>query len=87
MDEPEYKIVYSPLCRQVTREGKTIDVKIYRGAHEKTWILEVISEEGSSTVWDGRFDSDRDALAELNATIIAEGMSAFEDDGGGQTKH
>ena len=87
MDEPEYKIVYSPMCRKVTQDGKTVDVKIYRGEHEATWILEVVSEDGSSTVWDGRFESDHDALAELNATIMAEGMSAFEEDGGGQTKH
>lgn len=87
MDEPEYKIVYSPLCREVTKEGKTVDVKIYRGEHEATWILEVVSEDGSSTVWDGRFESDHDALAELNATIIAEGMSAFEDEEGEPTKH
>jgi hypothetical protein len=87
MNEPEYKIVYSPLCREVTQEGKTVDVKIYRGAEEQTWIPEVIAEDGSSTVWDGRFESDHDALAELNATLMAEGMSAFEDEGGGQTKH
>lgn len=87
MDEPEYKIVYSPLCREVTQEGKTVDVKIYRGAEEETWILEVIAEDGSSTVWDDRFESDHDALAELNATLMAEGMSAFDDAGGGQTRH
>lgn len=36
MDETEYEIVYSPLCRKVTQDGKTVDVKIYRGAHEET---------------------------------------------------
>jgi hypothetical protein len=81
MDEPDYEIVYSPLCRKVAQENKIIDVQIYRGAHEDTWILEVISEDGSSTVWDDRFESDHDALAELQATIISEGMAAFEEHG------
>jgi len=88
MDEEDYKIVYSPLCRQVSQDGRTVDVHIYRGEQEDTWILEVVSEDGSSTVWDDRFQSDHDALAELNATIMAEGMAAFEEGSpSNQTKH
>jgi hypothetical protein len=88
MEDPDYKLVYSPLCRQVSQEGRTVDVHIYRGEHEDTWVLEVISEDGSSTVWDGRFSSDHDALAELHATINSEGMAAFDDGSPtNQTKH
>ena len=88
MKDLEYEIIYSPLCRKLSQEGKTVDVQIYRGADEESWILEVVSEDGTSTVWDDRFDSDHDALAELNATILAEGMSAFEDDDdGSQSRH
>jgi hypothetical protein len=88
MKEEDYKIVYSPLCRQVSQEGRTVDVHIYRGEHENTWILEVVSEDGSSTVWDERFSSDHDALAEVTATILAEGMAAFDEESpSNQTKH
>jgi hypothetical protein len=80
MDELEYEIVYSPLCRTLTQDDKTIEIKIYRGVSERTWILEVVAEDGSSTVWDERFDSDQDALAELHTTIVLEGMSVFEGD-------
>lgn len=80
MDELEYKIVYSPLCRTFTQDGKTIDIKIYRGEAEDTWILEVVAEDGSSTVWDDRFDTDQDALAELHTTVAMEGMTVFDED-------
>lgn len=80
MDQPDYKIVYSPLCRQVSQDGRTVDVHIYRGEHDDWWILEVVAEDGSSTVWDDRFQSDHDALAEVTATILKEGMAAFDDD-------
>ena len=80
MKEEDYEIVYSPLCRQVSQDGRTVDVHIYRGDAEDTWILEVVAEDGSSTVWDDRFQSDHDALAEVTATILSEGMAAFDED-------
>jgi hypothetical protein len=76
------------LCRKLSQDGRRVDVHIYRGEHEDTWILEVVAEDGSSTVWDERFASDHDALAELNATIMSEGMAAFDEDSpSNQTKH
>ena len=88
MEDPDYKLIYSPLCRQISQDGRTVDIHIYRGEHEDTWMLEVVAEDGSSTVWDDRFSSDQSALEEVNATIIAEGMSAFDEDSpSNQTKH
>ena len=81
MGDREHEIIYSPLCRKFAQDDKAIDIHIYRRVNKDTWILEVVSEDGSSTVWDDRFDSDYDALAEVQATIAYEGMSAFEEDG------
>ena len=80
LEDTDFKLVYSPLCRQVSQDGRTVDVHIYRGEHEETWMLEVVAEDGSSTVWDDRFQSDHDALAEVTATILAEGIAAFDED-------
>jgi uncharacterized protein len=76
MDD-EYKIVNSPLSRKVSREGMSVEVLIYRGEHDKTWILEVVDQEGGSTVWDDTFETEQDALNEVFQTIAAEGMASF----------
>jgi len=80
MKEEDYEIVYSPLCRKVSQDGRTVDVHIYRGTTDDTWILEVVAEDGTSTVWDERFTSDHDALAEVAAAILSEGISVFDED-------
>jgi hypothetical protein len=36
----------------------TVDIKIYRLEHDPQWALEVINDEGTSTVWDALFDTD-----------------------------
>ena len=75
--EDEYEIENSPLCRNETRDGHTVDIEIYRGANEDGWILEVVDEEGASTVWDERFPTDQEALEEALKTIEEEGISTF----------
>jgi hypothetical protein len=75
-NDPE--IENSPLCEKVTRDGITVDVQIYRlvGRYEG-WSLEVVDEEGSSTVWDDRFATDVAAYAEFERTIDEEGIETF----------
>ncbi len=49
-EEPE--IESSPLCTSVTQDGTTVQVEIYRLADKgNRWSLEVVDEEGASTVW------------------------------------
>ena len=79
MDD-EYKIINSPLSRKISREGTTVEVLIYRGEHDKGWILEVVNELGGSTVWDDSFETEQDALNEVFQTIAAEGMASFLQD-------
>ena len=75
-NDPE--IEHSPLCEKVTRSGVTVDVQIYRLAtgHDG-WSLEVVNEEGTSTVWDDCFATDVAAYAEFERTIDEEGIETF----------
>lgn len=70
---------YSPLCRRLTVEGRHLDVQIY-GDRPDEWILEVMTESGTSIVWDDPFPTDRAALDELLRTVAEEGAAAFADE-------
>lgn len=76
MDD-EIEIVYSPLQQTYTSGGHAVEIHIYRGADETTWILEVVDAGGSSTVWDDRFATDQEALDEALRTIAEEGVEVF----------
>ena len=74
-DDPE--IESSPLCGLVERDGLAANVEIYRLAGDPRWTLEVIDHEDASTVWSETFATDRDAYAEFDRTIEAEGIRWF----------
>jgi uncharacterized protein len=73
----ESKLVFSTLSKRVTRDGITVDVRIYRGKDEEGWLLEVVDHLGGSTVWDDRFPTDVEALQEAMTTIEADGIASF----------
>lgn len=75
MSDPE--IIMSPLCREISADGTKIQVDIYRGEDDSGWILEVINEENTSTVWDPPFDTDREALDTVMEVIEQEGIRTF----------
>ena len=75
--ENEYPIVHSPLEEQVTRDGVSVEVLIYRGEGDQDWILEVVDENGGSTVWDDPFPTDRAAHDAVLGAIAEEGIGAF----------
>ncbi|MDB4409795.1 hypothetical protein N9235_03195 [Gammaproteobacteria bacterium] len=75
MSGPE--IVMSPLCREITGDGTRVQVDIYRGEDDSGWILEVIDEENTSTVWDDPFDTDREALDTVMEVIEQEGIRSL----------
>ena len=74
--EEEFELETSPLSRELSDGGKTVDVQIYRGGGSD-WILEVVDEHGNSTVWDNQFASDEEALNEVKATIKEEGIGSL----------
>lgn len=57
-DEDTVVIVNSALSGPFTQDGLTVDVEIYRGEDELEWVLEVVDEEGGSTVWHEPFPTD-----------------------------
>ena len=77
-DEDDPEIEYSPLCEEVTRDGLTVRVQIYRLKNgDSGWSLEVIDQEGASTVWDDLFATDHVAFAEFSQTLETEGIRSF----------
>jgi hypothetical protein len=77
-DENDPEIEYSPLCEEVTRDGLTVRVQIYRlKTGNDGWSLEVIDHENASTVWDDLFATDHEALAEFSRTLDDEGIQSF----------
>ncbi len=76
-DEEDYEIEDSRLCQKVSRDGMTVEVLIYRGKGDSGWMLEVVDQEGGSTVWDDLFPTEEEALAEALNTIETEGIACF----------
>ena len=74
--EDDFEVEMSPLCQELTADGKTVKVEIYR-SDTGGWILEVVDEFNNSTVWDDEFDTDAAALDEAKATIRDEGIDSL----------
>jgi len=74
--EDDFEVEMSSLSQELTADGKTVRVDIYRG-DTGGWILEVVDEFGNSTVWDDEFDTDSAALDEAKATIKDEGIGSL----------
>jgi len=73
----DFQLIKSPLCQEVTSDGETVDVEIYRGESDKTWTLEVVDGYGNSTVWDYGFNTDNEAFKEVLQTIEEEGIGSL----------
>ena len=73
------ELVYSPLQQRVTRDGHAVDIQIYKSIEEEAWLLEVVDDFGGSTVWDGTFATDREALDAALEAIDEEGIASFSE--------
>ncbi|WP_374437589.1 UPF0149 family protein [Inhella sp.] len=71
-DDDDYELIHSPLTQTHSAEGHTLQIEIYRSA-DSPWILEIVDEQGTSTVWDEEFETDSAALEAALAAIAAEG--------------
>ncbi|MEJ8472580.1 hypothetical protein [Roseibium algae] len=79
MEEPE--IIVSRYSRTYEEDGLSLEICIYRlvGAE---WTLEIVSEDGCSTVWDDPFGSDEEALFIALKAIEEDGVESFSNEGG-----
>lgn len=72
------ELEYSSFSGRLTRDGVTVDVKIYRFAGTNDpWQLEVVDQEGGSTVWDDLFPTAQDAFHAFNEAVEEDGMASF----------
>lgn len=80
--EDEIELEHSSLCRQVDRDGRSVQVEIYRcKGRDEDWLLEIVDlDTGASVVWDKPFTTDREALDFLLAAIDEEGLDGVIDD-------
>jgi len=76
MIDDDIELIHSPLTQTYSAEGHTLRIEIYRGAGE-AWSLEVVDEEGTSTVWDELFETDAAALAAAFEAFEEEGVRHF----------
>jgi hypothetical protein len=80
MNDNDPEIESSPLSRSVTHDDIVVRVEIYREAgSDDGWLLEVVNQKGTSTVWDDLFATDVEAFAVFQKTLEAEGIDAFQD--------
>jgi hypothetical protein len=69
------QIIKSPLSRVIEEGGVSVDVRICR-LENTGWSLEILAEDGTSTVWDDLY-SDEIALAEALKAIKENGIRSF----------
>ncbi|WP_336492578.1 hypothetical protein [Methylobacterium nigriterrae] len=73
---------FSPLSGRITRDGFTVEVKIYRFVgDEADWALEVIDHEGGSTVWNELFATDDAAYEAFRLAVDEDGIGSFLEPG------
>lgn len=77
LDYDENDLIDSPLSQVLQEDNEQIEILIYR-LPDSDWTLEVVSQSGTSTVWDETFLSDQEALSvALDAIKAAGGIQAF----------
>lgn len=79
--EREPNLVISSASQRIVEDGVPLKVDIYRLEGGDGWSLEVVTEDGTSIVWDDLFEDDRAALEEAINTIRSEGAVAFANGG------
>ena len=77
----DIEIIHSPLAQTYSAGGHTLCIEIYRSA-DSLWILEVVDERGTSTVWDDPFETDKAALEAAFLAIATDGVTSFLTDAG-----
>ena len=75
--EDDFVLINSPLGCEFTRDGITVEVHIYRGEEDASWVLEVVDQANNSFVWDDRFPTDQAAMSEFVASVEREGMKQY----------
>jgi hypothetical protein len=73
----DVEVIFSELCADVEIDGHLLTVEIYKTDIDPSWILEVVNEFGTSTVFDDPFIADRLAWQQFEKTVKEERLAAF----------
>ncbi|MDI9331354.1 MAG: UPF0149 family protein [Alphaproteobacteria bacterium] len=76
-DVNEPLLIHSKLEQIYTSEGLRVEIWIYRFSHDVEWILEVVTPNGTSVVWDEPFKTDQEALDFALSAIQEDGIAIF----------
>jgi hypothetical protein len=79
--EREPNLIISGASRRIVEDGVPFKIDIYKLEGGDGWSLEVVTEDGTSIVWDDLFDDDRVAFEEAVTAIRSEGAVAFSNGG------
>ena len=79
MADRDPNLITSSLSRDVSHDGVTVRVEIYRLEDRPGWALEIVNDKGTSIAWDELFDTDDAADAAFRETVEVEGMTTFLD--------
>lgn len=86
-NDNEPNVITSPLSREITGEGISVKVEIYRLEGTADWVLELIDADWNSMVWEETFPTDQDAWDYLQAAIEREGLTKVFMDEDSETVH
>ena len=75
--EHEPNLTRYVLSKQIIEDGISYQIDICKLEDADHWSLEVAIKDGTSILWDERFDDDKAALEEAVKTIRREGARAF----------
>lgn len=75
--DDDVEVIFSELCADVEIDGHFLAVEIYKTDIDPSWILEVVNEFGTSTVFDDPFIADGLAWQQFEKTVKEEGLAAF----------
>lgn len=73
------KLIHSDLCHEIVKSGRLLEVRIYRLEDRSTWRLEVVNEQGTSTLWNRSFPTDLEALHAFRRKLSSDGPIVFLD--------
>jgi hypothetical protein len=77
MSENTPNLVTSDRSRYIAQDGTGTDLCIYRLETDTSWILELVASDGTSTVWQDKFETDDAAEEEALSTLASSGMASF----------
>lgn len=80
-NDSNHRQITSSASKRIVEDGIPFKVDIYKLEGGDGWSLEVVTENGTSIVWDDLFDDDQAAFDEAISTIRLDGAAAFANGG------